>query len=215
MIWISQLFSTWMSIITFLIIQNHENHDKLESFFLMLSNYLRRQKTDEFYILILQHHSQVISKLQSVKITRSQGRQVSTYKSSEWLQNWHQLFKWSPIRSIMKIFVFVLLLFGANLVLSMKLINQKLEPKAKGDSEVFVDDSENEIETESGVAMKTAESRGWVTQNFTVGTNHHKCLIWIFPPKYGRSCTKYSTVDFWRENSNIFTSPVMLTNETF
>ena len=65
----------------------------------------------------------------------------------------------------------------------MKLINQKLEPKAKGDSEVFVDDSENEIETESGVAMKTAESRGWVTQNFTVGTNHHKCLIWIFPPK--------------------------------
>ena len=61
----------------------------------------------------------------------------------------------------MKIFVFVLLLFGANLVLSMKLINQKLDPKAKGDSEVFVDDdSENEIETESGVAMKTAESRG-------------------------------------------------------
>ena len=61
----------------------------------------------------------------------------------------------------MKIFVFVLLLFGANLVLSMKLINQKLEPNAKGDSEVFVDDdSENEIETESGVAMQTAESRG-------------------------------------------------------
>lgn len=69
----------------------------------------------------------------------------------------------------MKIFVFVLLLFGANLVLSMNLINQKLEPKAKGDSEVFVDDSEDEIETESGMAMKTAESRGWVAEKYTVG----------------------------------------------
>ena len=83
----------------------------------------------------------------------------------------------------MKIFVFVLLLFGANLVLSMKLINQKLEPKAKGDSEVLVDDSEDEIETESGMAMKTAESRGWVAEKYTVGKNHQKCLISIFTPK--------------------------------
>ena len=61
----------------------------------------------------------------------------------------------------MKIFVFVLLLFGANLALSMKLINQKLEPKAKGDSEVFIDDdSEDDDEIETASGMATAESRG-------------------------------------------------------
>ena len=65
----------------------------------------------------------------------------------------------------------------------MNLINQKLEPKAKGDSEVFVDDSEDEIETESGMAMKTAESRGWVAKKYTVGKNHKKSLILNFHAK--------------------------------
>ena len=45
--------------------------NSMKSIFLVLSNYLKRQN-DEFYLLILQHHSQVISKLQSVKI-KSQG----------------------------------------------------------------------------------------------------------------------------------------------
>ena len=58
----------------------------------------------------------------------------------------------------MKITVFVLLLFGAHLVLSMKLVNQKLETKAKGDSQVFDDDDTEVDEIETGMA--TAESRG-------------------------------------------------------
>ena len=58
----------------------------------------------------------------------------------------------------MKITVFVLLLFGAHLVLSMKLVNQKLETKAKGDSQVFDDNDTEEDEVETGMA--TAESRG-------------------------------------------------------
>ena len=58
----------------------------------------------------------------------------------------------------MKITVFVLLLFGAHLVLSMKLVNQKLESKAKGDSQVFDDDDTEVDEIETGMA--TAESRG-------------------------------------------------------
>ena len=45
--------------------------NSMKSIFLVLSNYLKRQN-DEFYLLILQHHSQVISDLQSVKI-KSQG----------------------------------------------------------------------------------------------------------------------------------------------
>ena len=51
--------------------QNKDFWNSMKSIFLVLSNYLKRQN-DEFYLLILQHHSQVISKLQSVKI-KSQG----------------------------------------------------------------------------------------------------------------------------------------------